>query len=104
MAQFSRVLAVLVATSCLCIAIGLGGAAWGVRQGLVRPPTGVVHLGGIELMAFTSIDFSTVHSPRGRYTIWIALRKDLRAPPQPWHPLAWARRLVSIDVPPDRAR
>jgi hypothetical protein len=104
MARFSRMLALLVATGCLCIALGLGGAAWGIRQGLLRPPTGVAHLGNLELMAFTSIDFSTMRSPRGHYTIWIALRKDSRAPPKSWHPLVWARRIVWLEVPPDRAR
>jgi hypothetical protein len=104
MTRFSRMLAVFVAMGCLCIALGLGGAAWGIHQGLVRPPTGVVRLGDLELMAFTGIDFSTVRSPRGYYTIWIALRKDSRMPPQSWHPLVWARRLVWLEVPPARAR
>jgi hypothetical protein len=104
MARYSRLLTVFVATGCVCIVLGLGGAVWGVRQGLVRPPTGVVHLGDFDLMAFTSIDFSTRRSPRGHYTIWIALRKDSRVPPRPWHPLVWAHRLVSLEVPPARAR
>ncbi|HEU5102205.1 MAG TPA: hypothetical protein VFU22_24450 [Roseiflexaceae bacterium] len=104
MARFSRMLAVFVAMGCLCIALGLGGATWSVRQGLVRPPTGVMRLGDFELMAFHGIDFSTMRSPRGYYTIWIALRSTSSAPPQPWHPLVWARRLVKLEVPPASAR
>ena len=104
MDRFARMLGVFVAIGCLCMALGLGGAAWGVRQGLVRAPTGVVHLGDFELMAFNGIDFSTTRSPRGYYTVWIALRKHSGAPPQPWHPLVWARQLVKLEVPPARAR
>ena len=55
-------------------------------------------------MAFTGIDFSTTRSPRGYYTIWIAIRRDTDTPPQPWHPLAWARQLVQLEVPPATAR
>jgi len=104
MERYRRVLVAFVATGCLCLVLGIGAGAWGIHHGLLRGPTGVVRVGDLELMAFTGIDFSTTRSPRGYYTIWIAIRKDTDMPPQPWHPLAWARQLVKLEVPPATAR
>ncbi|HJZ50509.1 MAG TPA: hypothetical protein VKE41_25230 [Roseiflexaceae bacterium] len=104
MYRYRQVLAALVATSCLLMILGCGAGAWGIHNGLMRAPSGIVRLGNLELMAFTGIDFSTMRSPRGYYTIWIALRKDSSTLPQPWHPLVWAHQIVYLEVPPANAR
>jgi hypothetical protein len=77
---------------------------WGIRRGVVRAPTGVARIGSFEVLAFTGIEFSTMRSPRGYYTIWVAIRKDTRVEPRRWHPLRWAHQVVRMEVPASRAR
>jgi hypothetical protein len=99
-----RYLARLVAASYLLLVLACGAGAWGIHYGLVRAPTGVASLGNFEVLAFTGVEFSTVRSPRGYYTIWVGLRKETGVPPRPWHPLSWARQIMRLEVPPSRAR
>ena len=102
--MYRRFLAGLVATSCLFVVLACGASVWGIHHGLMRAPTGVVHLGNFEVLAFTGVEFSTMRSPRGYYTIWVGLRKETGVLPRPWHPLSWARQIVRLEVPPSRAR
>lgn len=95
-----RLLAVLIAIGFLLIILGCGTSAWSIQQGLIRAPIGHTQVGNLELMAFTDVEFSTVRPPRSFYTVWMTMRKDPTARPQPWQPLRWARRLMRLEVPP----
>ena len=102
--MYRRLLVTSIATGCLVMVLACGAGAWGIHRGLMRAPTGVARIGSFEVLAFTGIEFSTVRDPRGYYAVWVGLRKDSSAVPQPWHPLAWARQLVRVEVPPAAAR
>jgi hypothetical protein len=102
--MYRRLLVGLIATSCLLAVLACGAGAWGIHRGLVRAPTGVARIGNLEVLAFTGVEFSTVRSPRGYYTIWVGIRKDSNSLPRPWHPLRWAHQVVWLEVPPARAR
>jgi hypothetical protein len=96
--MYRRALALGIITGCLIIMLSAGAGVWGVHGGLIQPPTGLVRLGQIEVMAFTDIEYSTVRPPRAYYTIWVGLAKDSTSL-RPWRPLVWARRLVRLSVP-----
>ena len=98
--MYRRALVLGSITGCLIIILSAGAGVWGVHGGLIQAPTGVVRLGQIEVMAFTDIEYSTMHPPRAYYTIWVGLAKDTPQSFRPWRPLVWARRLVRLSVPP----
>jgi hypothetical protein len=76
---------------------------WGINRGLMRAPNGVVRLGNFEVLAFTGVEFSTVRSARGYYSIWVGFRKDSSGFSRSWHPVIWAHQIVRLEVPPARA-
>ena len=98
--MYRRALVLGITTSCLIVILASGAGVWGVQRGLIQAPTGIVRLGQIEVMAFTAVEYSTVHSPRAYYTVWVGLAKDPAATLRPWRPLVWARRLMRLRVPP----
>jgi hypothetical protein len=97
--MYCRGLAALIVTGCLIAVLAGGASVWGIRQGLVQAPTGIARLGDLEVMAFTGVQFSSARPPRGYYTVWIALRKDSPMRPRSWRRLAWAYRLMRIELP-----
>ena len=76
-----------IITNCLLVVLTCGASVWGIHCGLMRAPTGVARLGNFEVLAFTDVEFSTVRSARGYYSIWVGFRKDSRVFSQSWHPL-----------------
>jgi hypothetical protein len=95
-----RAVLVAISTSCLIILLAAGAGVWGIHQGLIHAPTGIVRLGQIDVMAFSGVEYSSVRSPRAYYTVWVGLAKEPTPTTRPWRPLAWARRLVRLSVPP----
>jgi hypothetical protein len=100
MYRYRQVLVGFIAMGCLAIILAAGAGAWGIHDGLIEAPTGIVRLGQIEVMAFTAVEFSTMRSPRAYYTVWVGLAKDPAPSLRPWRPLMWARRLMRLRVPP----
>ena len=98
--MYRRALVLGSITSCLIVILSAGAGVWGVHRGLIQAPTGLVRLGQIEVMAFTDIEYSTIHPPRAYYTIWVGLAKDSPPSLRPWRPLVWAHRLMRLSVPP----
>jgi hypothetical protein len=98
--MYRRALVLGTITSCLIFILAAGASVWGVHRGQIQAPSGIVRLGQIEVMAFTAVEYSTVHSPRAYYTVWVGLAKDPAATLRPWRPLVWARRLMRLRVPP----
>jgi hypothetical protein len=98
--MYRRVLALSIVTTCVIIILAGGASVWGVQRGLIQAPTGIVHLGQIDVMGFTVVEYSTMRSPRAYYTVWVGLAKDPAPTLRPWRPLVWARRLVRLEVPP----
>ena len=97
--MYRRALVLGSITSCLIFILAAGASVWGVHRGQIQAPSGSVRLGQIEVMAFTAVEYSTVHSPRAYYTVWVGLAKD-PATLRRWRPLVWARRLMRLRVPP----
>ena len=97
--MYRRALVLGSITSCLIFILAAGASVWGVHRGQIQAPSGSVRLGQIEVMAFTAVEYSTVHSPRAYYTVWVGVAKD-PATLRRWRPLVWARRLMRLRVPP----
>jgi hypothetical protein len=98
--MFRRAMMIGIGTSCLILILAAGAGVWGIHRGLIQAPTGIVQLGQIDVMAFSGIEYSTVRSPRAYYTVWIGLAREPSRTTRPWRPLAWARRLIRLSVPP----
>ena len=98
--MYRRILALCLITSCLIVILAAGAGAWGIRHGVIQGPVGRAQLGQIELMAFTTVEYSTARPPHGYYIVWVGLANDAATTSRPWRPLLWARRLVRLDVPP----
>ena len=94
------ILILIMAASCLMPMLACGGSAWSMRVGLMRPPTGIAHLGNLELMAFTGTVVSTARPDRGYYTVWLALRQNGPERTRVYRPIVWAHRLFRLPVPP----
>lgn len=99
-AMYRRILVLCLITSCLSIILAACAGVWGIRHGLIQGPVGTARLGQVEVMAFTSVEYSTARPPHGYYTVWIGLEKDAATTSRPWRPLLWAHRLVRLEVPP----
>jgi len=99
-AMYRRVLTLSIVTSCLIVILASGAGVWGVHQGLINAPTGIIRLGQLDVMGFTAVEYSTVRSPRAYYTVWVGMAKEPTSPLRPWRPLAWACRLLRLSVPP----
>ena len=97
--MYRRALVLGSITSCLIFILAAGASVWGVHRGQIQAPSGSVRLGQVEVMAFTAVEYSTVHSPRAYYTVWVGVAKD-PATLRRWRPLVWARRLMRLRVPP----
>ena len=98
--MYHRALVLGIITSCLIVILAVGAGAWGIQGGLIHAPTGIVRLGQIEVMGFTTVEYSTLRSPHSYYTVWVGLAKEPAPTLRPWRPLVWARRLVRLSVPP----
>jgi hypothetical protein len=97
--MYRRLLAALIATGCLLVALACGAGAWGIHRGLVEAPTGTVQLGGLEVISYTELHFSPGHPPRAYYTIWVTFHNGsverVRAPAL----TEWTQRLFQLEVP-----
>jgi len=98
--MFRRAVTIGIGTSCLILILAAGAGFWGIHQGLIHAPTGIVRLGQVDVMAFSGIEYSTVRSPRAYYTVWVGLASEPTRATRPWRPLVWARRLIRLSVPP----
>jgi hypothetical protein len=98
--MYRRVLALSIVTMCLIVILAAGAGAWGIQQGLIHAPTGIVRLGQFQVMAFAGVEYSTTRGPRAYYTVWVGLAKESAPTLRPWRPLVWARRLMRLSVPP----
>src|SRR5262249_50520929 len=99
-AMYRHAAIVGISASFLIVILTTGAGVWGLQQGLIHPPTGIIRLGQIDVMGFTAVEYSTMRSPRAYYTVWVGLAQEPMSTMRPGHRLAWARRLVQLRVPP----
>ena len=94
-----KVLITVAATGCLLIVLVCGGGVWSIHRGLLQAPTAFAHVGDLEVLSFTELNFSPGHPTRAYYTLWVAFHTRSAGRARVGRPRGWAHRLVRFEVP-----